>query len=141
MPPQIPPQAAPGGPPAAATQGQPQVAPGAQPTNIDPQQIMQLLEVAVQASVDANGFVDIEALVRAWPQAMEQTGVKVPIQVVLEMIQQNPQILQQLIQKLGLNGMIVNGQQISGEQLVQQAGMGGGQQGAAGQPQAAAGLA
>lgn len=109
----VPPQAAGGAP-----QDQARVAPGA-PTQggPDPQAIMKALAQAVQQSVDQEGFVDMNKLVEVWPQVAQQAGIDIPFEAILAMLQSNPEILESLIQELGLAGMIIDGQKVTGEML------------------------
>lgn len=111
------PRMAAGGAPPMAGGGQPQVAPGAAPQGGNPEQLMQVLEAAIQQAVDENGYVDLKKLVEIWPQVAQQAGVNVPFETVMQMVQQNPEILNDLIARLGLAGVIVDGQVISAEQL------------------------
>ena|SRR3990167_8175222 len=101
----------------------PQVAPNAQPQGLDMNQILQVLAEALRAAVDQNGFVDIQKLVQIWPQIAQAAGLSVPFEIVLQMIGENPEILIELVNELGLAGITVDGRQITGEELGQ---MGGG---------------
>ena len=103
--------------------GAPQVAPGAPPQGVDPAAIMQVLQQAIQASVDEQGFVDVKQLATIWPQVAQQAGVNIPFETVLQMIQQNPEVIVEIVQQMGLAGIVVDGRQISAEEL---ANVGGG---------------
>lgn len=83
----------------------------------DQQLILQAVEQAIQQSVDAQGFVDVKKMAQIWPQVAQQLGLNVPFETVLQMIQQNPEILQELIQRLGLAGIVIDGRQIGAEEL------------------------
>jgi hypothetical protein len=99
-----------------------QVAPG----NVqggDQQLILQALQQAIQSSVDEQGFVDVAKLAQIWPQVAQGLGLNIPFETVLQMIQQNPEMISQLVEEMGLAGIIINGQRISPEQL---AGIGSG---------------
>jgi hypothetical protein len=88
--------------------------------------ILQALEQAIQQSVDQQGYVDIQKLAQVWPQVAQQLGLNIPFQTVLQMIQQNPGMIEELVTRLGLAGIIINGRQISAEEL---SGMGSGAMG------------
>ena len=90
----------------------------------DQQLILQALEQAIGQAVDEQGFVDVKALAQVWPQVAQELGLNIPFEAVLQMIQQNPEIIQELIQKLGLAGIVVDGRQIGAEELAQQGGGG-----------------
>ena len=97
-----------------------QIAPNqAQVSN--PQKIMQALKAALQQVVDNKGYVDLNKLVTIWPQVSQQFGINIPFQTVMQLIQQNPSLIEDLITQMGLAGITVNGQNISAEQLMQQA--------------------
>jgi len=115
-----------GAPPAQAPQVQ--VAPGATPEGGDIQGVIQLLEGAVQQAVDEEGYVDLEALAQVWPQVAEQAGVNVPFATVLQLIQQQPELIVEIVQKLQLRGIIIDGRQVGAEELQQMSQ--GGDQGA-----------
>lgn len=104
--------------------GQPMVEPGGQSqVGMDLPKIMEVLGIAVQQCVDQQGYVDLNKLVQLWPQLAQQGGVNVPFQTVMELIQKNPSMIEDLIIRHGLAGIIANGQRIPAEQL---AGMGNG---------------
>lgn len=127
--------------------GQPpvQAVPG-QASGGDQGKIIQALELDIKNSVDQNGYVDMNKLVQQWPQVAQQVGINIPFQTVLQMVQQNPDLVADIINQMGLAGIIVNGKAISAEQLLAQSQSGGsaatasgpavsGQQGAPPQPQ------
>ena len=99
---------------------------GVQTGTPDLNKVMEVLATAVQQAVDQNGFVDMNRLVQIWPTVAQQAGLNIPFQMVLQIIQQNPNMLRDLIIRLGLQGIIANGRRISGEELSQ---IGGGQGG------------
>jgi hypothetical protein len=110
VPPQAPPQAGQAGsqlPPSQAAGGA-TISPGqAQAPNT--QKITQVLEVALKQVVDKNGYVDMNKLVILWPQVSQQAGLNIPFQTVLQMLQQDPSMIEGIIQQMGLAGIIVNG--------------------------------
>lgn len=109
---------------AGAPPQQVQVATGAQPQGGDQQAILQALEQAISQAVDEQGIVDIGRLAQIWPQVAQQLGLNIPFSTVLQMLQQNPQILEELVNKLGLSGIKTpDGKVLSAEEL---AGIGGG---------------
>ena len=89
----------------------------------DQQLILQALEQALRQSMDGQGYVDIQKLAQVWPQVAQQLGLNIPFETVLQMIQQNPEMIEELIQTLGIAGIISDGRQIGAEELAQ---MGGG---------------
>ena len=107
----------------------------------DQQLILQALEEALRNSVDQNGYVDVMKLAQIWPQVAQKLGLNIPFQSVLQMIQQNPEMIVELVQKLGLAGIIVNGRQISAEELSQSGSSAGGAPQGGVQPTPAGGLA
>lgn len=127
MPPQGQPQPQGGMPPIQATPGQ--VSGG------DPQKIKAALEAAIKQSVNQQGYVDMNKLVQMWPSVSQQFGLNIPFQTVMQMIQQDPSLVEDIINQLGLAGIIVNGKMISAAELLQQAqGGGGGASAAQGTP-------
>jgi hypothetical protein len=106
-----------------------QVAPNASPVGGDQQKILEVLSQAIRQSVDQRGYVDVQKLAQIWPQIAQQLGVNIPFETVLQMIGQNPEMIQGIITQLGLSGIIVNGRAISEQELSQMAGgqSGGGQ--------------
>ena len=118
-----------GGNPQQATQGGQDpfgVAPVVSPGNVqggDVQKMLQVLEQIMSQAVDPNGYLDMTKLASMWPKAAVDAGLNMPFDVLLQVLQQNPELIQDLVVKLGLSGIILEGQVISGEQLSQ---MGGG---------------
>jgi len=86
-------------------------------------EIMSALKQIIPQVVDGNGFVDVQRLVSMWPQFSQ-----VPFQVVMQIIQQNPNLLTDIIVQNGLAGITINGRSISADEL---AGMGSGAMGGA----------
>src|SRR3990167_10391601 len=88
-------------------------------TNVgDPKIIIQMLKDAIAQSVDEKGYVDINQLAAIWPQITQKTGVQIPLQAVLAMLKENPDLIDEIIVNMGLAGMKVNGQIIGPEQLM-----------------------
>ena len=116
-------------------QGQPQMPPPQMPPpqgQVTPEQsnvggdmnkLLEVLGMAIQQSVDEQGYVDVQQLVQIWPQMAAQGGINIPFQTVMQLIQSNPQLISDLIVRYGLSGISMNGQRISAEQL---AGLGSG---------------
>ena len=120
-----------GAPPQTQTQpqqgvGQPPVqsVPG-QATGGDRGKIIQALEMDIKNSVNQQGYVDMNKLVQQWPQVAQQVGINVPFQTVMQMVQQDPSLIEDIINQMGLSGIIVNGKMISAEQLLAQSQSGG----------------
>ena len=118
-------QIAGGGPPAGGIPPQPggqqppgQAGVGAGGTDIN--QIMESLKQIIPQVVDERGYVNMDRLITMWPQVSQ-----VPFQTVMQLIQQSPEILNQLITQFGLSGIIVQGRVISAEELASAGGTGG----------------
>lgn len=110
--------------------GQPpqiQIAPGAEPQGGDIEAILQALEQALSQSLDQEGYIDLDQLATVWNQIAQQMGVTVPFETILDMIKSNPAMIQPIIEKLGIIGIIANGVKHGGEEL---SGMGSGAMGA-----------
>ena len=112
------------GMPQQASPQQVQVAPGASPVGGDQEKILEVLSQAIRQSVDQRGYVDVQKLAQIWPQIAQQLGVNIPFETVLQMIGQNPEMIQGIITQLGLSGIIVDGRAISEQELSQMAGAG-----------------
>lgn len=97
-----------------------QVAPGQAQVGGNMEKVIQAIGMAVQQSVDQQGFVDLNKLVAMWPQIAQQLGINIPFQTVMQLIQQNPSILEDLVVRYGLSGMVINGQRITAEQMAGQ---------------------
>lgn len=86
----------------------------------NPGKILEALKAAVQQTVDQQGYVDIEKLIMSWPMIAKQFGITVPFATVWQMIEQNPNMLEDIVTNMGLAGIISKGQRISAQQLVGQ---------------------
>ena len=106
-------------------QPQVQAVPGQTQTG-DPRKIMDALQAAIQQAVNSQGYVDLNKLILLWPQISKQFGINIPFQTVMQLIKQNPSILENLVVRYGLSGMVVNGQRITAEQMAGQMTAGGG---------------
>ena len=110
-----------------ASGGQPPQAQGrttVTPANTSTTQITEVVDAlkkVIQQAVNPGGYVDVQRLISLWPQFS-----RIPFQVVMQLIQQNPELLNELISQYGLNGIIVNGRTISADEL---AGIGAGAMG------------
>lgn len=102
--------------------GQPAISPDTI-TQEDVQKILQVLESLIPQATDENGYLDMTKLAGAWTQAAVEAGLNLPFQILLQILEEVPELVQDLIVKMGLAGIILEGQVISGEQLGQ---MGGG---------------
>lgn len=100
-----------------------QTAPGQANVGGDMSKVMEALSMAIQQAVDGSGYVDMQKLIAMWPQVAQQLGVNVPFETVMQLVQQNPQMVSDIIVKHGLAGIVMQGRHISAEQL---AGMGTG---------------
>jgi len=98
----------------------PQVAQGVEPQGVDQQVLLEALQQAIQASVDEQGFVDLKQMAIIWPQIAQQLGINIPFETVMQMIQQNPEIVQDLVVQMGLSGIIIDGRQISADELARE---------------------
>lgn len=113
-----------GGVPSAMPQNNPSGAIGSTNGSQGIQSIIPALKEALVASMDENGFVDLNKLVQVWPQIAEKFGLQITIQQLLEMVQQDPDAIDAIIQELGIAGIIKDGKQVTGEELQGQAGGG-----------------
>lgn len=96
---------------------QTQIAPG-NATTANPQKVQEVLKAVIQQTVDEQGYVDMNRLVQMWPQIAQQMGVNIPFQTVLQLIQQNPTMLEDIIVQMGLAGININGKRLSAEQIL-----------------------
>lgn len=83
-------------------------------------EIMESLKQLLPQVVDERGYVNMDRLITMWPQFS-----KVPFQVVMQLIQQNPEILNQLVSQYGLNGIIIQGRVVGADELSSVGGRGG----------------
>ena len=107
---------------AGAAPQQVQAAPNVPPTGGDQGAILEVLQQAIRQSVNQQGYVDINRLIQIWPQIAQQLGVNIPFETVLQMIQQNPEMIQGIITQLGLSGLIIDGKVIGEQELTQMGG-------------------
>lgn len=96
---------------------------GGNTTTTQISEVMSTLKQLLPQVVDEKGYVNMDRLITMWPQFS-----KVPFQVVMQLIQQNPEILNQLITQYGLNGIMVQGRVIGAEELASLGSRGGGGQ-------------
>lgn len=94
-----------------------QTAPGQTQTD-DPGKIVEALKAGIEQAVNQQGYVDLNKLVLLWPQISQKMGINIPFQTVMQIVQQNPGILDDIIARMGLAGIIVDGKVMSGEQLI-----------------------
>ncbi|MFA6100383.1 MAG: hypothetical protein WC750_05980 [Patescibacteria group bacterium] len=112
MPPQqMPPQAG-GQPPVTAVAQNSAVTTGIQ-------EVLAALKKIMPQAVDQRGYVDMNKLITLWPQFSN-----VPFQVVMQILQQSPELLNEIISQFGLAGIIVQGKVISADELAQLGGRG-----------------
>ena len=104
-----------------APTGQPPIAAGGNTTTTQVTEIISALKQLLPQVADEKGYVNMDRLITMWPQFS-----KVPFQVVMQLIQQNPEIINNLISQYGLNGIIVQGKTIDAEELASMGGRGGG---------------
>ena len=83
----------------------------------DINKVLEVLGQAIQQAVDEQGYVDMNTLVSIWPQIAQQGGVNIPFQTVMQLIQQNPEMISDLIVRYGLAGITMDGRRIPAEQL------------------------
>lgn len=102
---------------AQGTPPQGTIAPGQAQVGGDIGKVMEALSAAVQQAVNEQGYVDLDQLTAIWPQISQQMGVNVPFQTVMQLVNQNPDIVGDIVAKHGLAGIVVNGKHISAEQL------------------------
>lgn len=105
---------------------QPQIAPNAAPQGVDLQSLIPAIKEVLSQAVDENGYLDIEKVAMLWPQIAQQMGINIPFETLLKMIESNPEVLQSIVQELGIAGISYKGQQMSPEQLMGQSQIQGG---------------
>lgn len=103
--------------PQGGTQPQAQVAPGQAQTS-DPRAVIEALKAALPQVTDPQGYVNLKNLILLWPQIAQKFGINIPFETVLQMIKQNPEMLDDIITQLGLAGIDLNGRKIPASQLV-----------------------
>ena len=94
---------------------------GGNTTSTQVSEVINSLKQLLPQVVDEKGYVNMDKLVMMWPQFSS-----VPFQVVMQLIQQSPEMLNQLISQYGLNGISVQGRIISADELSSLGGRGGG---------------
>jgi hypothetical protein len=94
--------------------GQPPMTVAAQGSTVTTQvtEVLDQLKQILPQVVDQKGYVDMNKLITLWPQFS-----RIPFQVVLQLIQQSPELMNELIAQFGLNGIAVNGRMISADEL------------------------
>lgn len=106
-----PPQAAPvpGGP-----GGQPPMTAAAGGSTVSTQitEVIEALKKILPQVVDEKGYVNMDKLITMWPQFSN-----VPFQTVMQIIQQSPELLNELIAQYGLSGIISQNRVISADEL------------------------
>lgn len=93
---------------------------GTTTTQID--EVLSTLKQVLPQVVDEKGYVNMDKLITLWPQFS-----KVPFQVVMQLIQQTPDLLEEIIAQYGLNGISLQGRIISADELASLGSGGGGQ--------------
>ena len=122
MNPQMGAQAMAGGAPQAPSGQPPMTAPAqGNTTTTQVSEVMEALKQILPQVIDEKGYVNMDRLITMWSQFS-----KVPFQVVMQLIQQNPEILNNLISQYGLNGISVQGRIISADELASMGSRGGG---------------
>lgn len=111
----MPPQMQGGGGPGGMTTT---VGPGG-PATTQITQILDAIKKIIPQVINQQGFVDLDKLTQLWPQFS-----KIPLEVVFQLIGQNPDILTEIIAQYGLAGVIFQGRVIPAQEL---AALGGGQ--------------
>lgn len=90
--------------------------------------LLPALKEVLQASMDQQGFVDLNKLVQLWPQVAQKYGLQMTVEQLMQMVQQDPDAIEPILQELGIVGIMKDGKQITGEELAGQTG-GGSMQG------------
>lgn len=83
-------------------------------------EILDVLKQIIPQVVDEKGYVNMDRLITLWPQFSQ-----VPFQVVMQLIQQSPELLNELVAQFGLSGFIVQGRSVSGQEAASLGGKGG----------------
>ena len=91
---------------------------GGQSAQVD--EIINTLKQIFPQVIDERGYVNMDRLITMWPQFS-----KIPFQAVMQLIQQNPELLNELIAQYGIGGIIFQGRTISADELASLGGRGG----------------
>ena len=103
----MPPQAPPAGQPPGMGAPQPQSGVGA-----PVQQIIDALKQIIPQVVDQKGYVNMDKLIMMWPNVSQ-----IPFQAVMQLLQNTPDLLNEIISQYGLTGIISQGKVISADEL------------------------
>ena len=104
-----------GMPPPQGQGGQPPMTVAAQGSTVTTQitEVIDQLKQIIPQVVDEKGYLDMNKLITLWPQFS-----RIPFQVVMQILQQSPELFDNLISQFGLNGIVANGKTISNDELV-----------------------
>ena len=92
---------------------------GASGGQVNVQEIIDALKQAIPQVTDDKGYVDVSKLIMLWQQFSQ-----IPFQTVMQLIQQSPEILTDIIAQYGLAGINVNGRMVSADELASLGGRG-----------------
>lgn len=84
----------------------------------DPRKVLEALKAVIEQCVNQQGYVDLNKVVMLWPQVSQQMGVNIPLETVKQMLTQNPHLIEDIINQLGLAGVIKDGRVMSPEQIL-----------------------
>lgn len=90
---------------------------GAATTQIS--QVIDALKKIIPQVINQQGYLDLDKFVQLWPQFSN-----IPLEVVMQLVSQNPDLLTDIITQYGLAGVIHQGRVVSAQEL---ASLGGGQ--------------
>lgn len=92
-----------------------QQTPGDQPDQggqTDVNAVLDSLKQAVEKCLDGDGFIDMNRLITMWPQVSN-----VPFDSILQILEQQPELFDQILQQFGLSGITVNGKNMTLDEL------------------------
>lgn len=94
-----------------------QPTPGDQPNpgqggDTDVESLMATFKQVVEQCLDGDGFVDMNRLITMWPQFSQ-----VPFESVMQVLEQQPELFDQVLEQFGLSGITVNGKNMTLDEL------------------------
>ena len=94
---------------AGAQNPQPQISPEGGVGGVDPNKLKDAIRMLVEQSVNQQGYVDLEKAIQMWPQVSQQLGINIPLETLIQMIQKDPSLIENIVQQMGLAGIIYKG--------------------------------
>ncbi len=82
-------------------------------------EIVETLKQVIPQALDQNGYLDLSKLLMIWQQYS-----KIPFQAVMQVLESNPDLLENILVEGQFSGIIVNGKTISIEEMTAMGGRG-----------------